>query len=164
MLVMLVTTFSKFIGDAVISSSYLHADHPDGRGESRARTSNLLLNALNTVFSFFVSGHLRAASLSTSSGAGWLFLWGTFLTGALVYIPINVLAAKANGHNGRGAGYAFVALTFLYGIFWSFTWNPGCRRSTRLRSLHNETRAKGHGVPELCVGPRKLSSTRIRHR
>jgi hypothetical protein len=90
----------------------------------------LLLNALNTVFSFFVSGHLRAASLSTSSGAGWLFLWGTFLTGGLVYIAINVLAAKANGHIGSGAGYAFVALIFLYGIFWSLHLEP------RLQALY----------------------------
>jgi hypothetical protein len=69
-----------------------------------------------------------------------------------VYIPINVLAAKANGHIGSGAGYAFVALTFLYGIFWSFTWNPGCRRSTRLRSLHNETRAKGMAFQSFVSG------------
>jgi hypothetical protein len=53
-----------------------------------------------------------------------LFLWATFLTG-LCYITLNIIAwkASATGHVSTGTGYAFIAMIFLYGIFYSF----GCR-------------------------------------
>jgi MFS family permease len=136
MLVVLVTTFSQFIGGAVISY-YMPTILQDVgiTGSSQ----QLLLNALNTVFSF-LSG-IAGSFTVDKFGRRQLFLWGLFLTG-LVYIPINVLAAKANGHIGTGAGYAFIAMIFLYGIFWSFTWTP-LQALYPAEVLSNETRAKG---------------------
>ena len=77
----------------------------------------LLLNALNTVFSFL--GGIAGSFTVDKFGRRPLFLWGTFLT-MLCYIPINVIAAEANSHVATGPGYAFVAFIFLYGIIFSF--------------------------------------------
>ena len=96
----------------------------------------LLLNALNTVFSF-VSG--IAGSLTVEKfGRRNLFLWGTFLTG-LCYIPINVIAAMAHGHVGQGPGYTFIAFIFLYGIIFSFC----CEHFFPLQSRGNAKFSQG---------------------
>lgn len=82
----------------------------------------LLLNALNTVFSFL--GGIFGSFMVDRLGRRNLFLWATFLTG-LTYITLNVIAwkASATGHVSTSTGYAFVAMIFLYGIFFSF----GCK-------------------------------------
>ena len=85
----------------------------------------LLLNALNTVFSF-VSG-IAGSFTVDKFGRRNLFLWGTFLTG-LCYIPINVIAALADGHVAVGPGYAFIAFIFLYGVIFSFCCKDFIRR------------------------------------
>jgi MFS family permease len=84
--------------------------------------TQLLLNALNTVFSF--SGGIFGSFMVDRLGRRNLFLWATFLTG-LCYIPLNIIAwkASATGHVSVSTGYAFVAMIFLYGIFYSF----GCK-------------------------------------
>lgn len=110
-LVVLVTTFSQFIGGAVISYYMPTILQDVGITGSNQQ---ILLNALNTVFSF-LSG-IAGSFTVDKFGRRQLFLWGTFLT-MLSYIPINVLAAQANGHIGHGAGYAFIAMIFSYGIF-----------------------------------------------
>lgn len=107
-LVVLVTTFSQFIGGAVISYYMPTILQDVGITGSNQQ---ILLNALNTVFSF-----LSGIAGSFTVGRRQLFLWGAFPT-MLSYIPVNVLAAQANGHIGHGAGYAFIAMIFLYGIF-----------------------------------------------
>ena len=135
-LLMLVSVFSQFIGGAVIS--YYMPTILENVGITSS-SQQLLLNALNTVFSF-VSGIFGSFSVD-KFGRRTLFLWGTFLT-MLCYIPINVIAAKANGHVGQGPGYAFIAMIFLYGIFWSFTWSP-LQALYPAEILKNETRAKG---------------------
>jgi MFS family permease len=101
----------------------------------------LLLNALNTVFSLL--GGIAGSFMVDRLGRRNLFLWATFLTG-LCYIVLNVIAWKASGtgHISTPIGYAFIAMIFLYGIFFSFGW-------TSLQALYpaeiltNETRAKG---------------------
>lgn len=75
---------------------------------------------------------------------------GTFLTG-LVYIPINVIAAKANGHVSTGTGYAFIAMIFLYGIFWSFCWTP-LQALYPTEVLRNDIRAKGMATSSFFSG------------
>lgn len=81
----------------------------------------LLLNALNIVFSFLVA---FAGSFTVEKfGGRKLFLWGTFLTG-LCYIPMNVITAQANGHVATGTGYVFIAFILLYGICFFFCWTP----------------------------------------
>jgi MFS family permease len=118
----------------------------------------LLMNALNTVFSFL--GGVFGSFMVDRLGRRNLFLWATFLTG-LCYITLNIIAwkASATGHVSTGTGYAFIAMIFLYGIFYSF----GCRcftlsenrlvlifiLGTPLQALYpaeiltNEMRAKG---------------------
>ena len=116
-LLLLVSVFSQFIGGSVISY-YMPVILQDvgitGSGQQ------LLLNALNTVFS--LCGGLVGACFVDKIGRRPLFLWATFLTG-LCYVPINVIAARADGHVGTGPGYAFIAFIFLYGIIFSF----GCK-------------------------------------
>jgi hypothetical protein len=136
MLFVLVTTFPQFIGGAVISYYMPTILQDVGITGSNQQ---LLLNALNTVFSF-LSG-IAGSFTVDKFGRRQLFLWGTFLTG-LVYNPINVLAAKASGHIGTGSGYAFIAMIFLYGIFLSFTWTP-LQALYPAEVLNIETRAKG---------------------
>jgi predicted MFS family arabinose efflux permease len=81
-------------------------------------------------------------------GRRQLFLWGTFLTGCC-YIPMNVIAAQADGHVATGTGYTFVAFIFLYGITFSFCWTP-------LQSLYpaeimpNDIRAQGMAFQNLA--------------
>jgi MFS family permease len=106
------------------------------------------MNAFNTVFTFF-SG-ITSSSTVDKFGRRNLFLCGTFLT-MLCYIPLNVIAAMADVHVAAGTGYAFTAVIFLYGIFWSFTWTP-------LQALHpaeilnNEIRTKGMAVQDFIAG------------
>lgn len=82
----------------------------------------LLMNALNTVFSFL--GGIFGSFMVDRLGRRNLFLWATFLTG-LCYVALNIIAwkASATGHVSTGTGYAFIAMIFLYGIFFSF----GCK-------------------------------------
>ena len=82
----------------------------------------LLMNALNTIFSLM--GGLVGSFMVDRLGRRTLFLWATFLTG-LCYIVLNIIAWKASGtgHVSTGTGYAFIAMIFLYGIFFSF----GCK-------------------------------------
>ena len=118
----------------------------------------LLMNALNTVFSFL--GGIFGSFMVDRLGRRNLFLWATFLTG-LCYIVLNVIAwkASATGHVSTGTGYAFIAMIFLYGIFFSFgceilSLTSVCERilmflGTPLQALYpaeiltNEMRAKG---------------------
>ncbi|KAL5351026.1 hypothetical protein ACLOAV_004600 [Pseudogymnoascus australis] len=135
-LVLLVTVFCQFIGGAVIG--YYMSIILENIGITSS-SQQLLLNALNMVFSF-VSGIFGSLTVD-KFGRRSLLLWGTFLT-MLCYIPINVLAAKADGHITQGAGYAFVAMIFLYGIFWSFTYTP-LQALYPAEVLNNEIRGKG---------------------
>jgi MFS family permease len=86
------------------------------------QNQQLLMNALNTVFSFL--GGIVGSFMVDRLGRRNLFLWATFLTG-LCYIALNIIAwkASATGHVSTGTGYAFIAMIFLYGIFYSF----GCK-------------------------------------
>ncbi|QGI78509.1 unnamed protein product [Fusarium fujikuroi] len=97
-------------------------------------SQQLLLNGVNVIFGFFsgVAGSFGVEKF----GRRPLFLWG------LVYIPINVIAAKAHGHVDASTGYAFIAMIFLYGIFWSFCWTP-LQSLYPSEVLRNDIRAKG---------------------
>ncbi|GKT88904.1 lactose permease [Colletotrichum tofieldiae] len=94
-LIMLVAVMAMFIGGSVISYY-------------------LLINGLNTVTSFIAG--IFGSFFVDKVGRRPLFLWGTLLTG-LVYIPINVLAAKAEEFDKNGGtiptaqSYAFIAMT-----------------------------------------------------
>lgn len=85
----------------------------------------LLINGINSIVSFIAG--LCGSAFVDRFGRRPLFLWGTFLTG-LVYIPINVLAARAEGYEDgaipNSQAYAFIAMVFSYGIFWGFCWTP----------------------------------------
>ncbi|ETI24922.1 hypothetical protein G647_04292 [Cladophialophora carrionii CBS 160.54] len=110
----LVTVFSQFIGGSVITY-YMPVILKDVGITSSSQ--QLLLNGINVIFGF-VSG--VAGSFSVEKlGRRQLFHWGSFLTG-LTYIPINLIAAQADGHVAHGTGLAFIAMILLYGIFWSF--------------------------------------------
>jgi nitrate/nitrite transporter NarK len=80
-------------------------------------SQQLLMNAINTILGL-LSG-IAGSFFIDRFGRRNLFLWGTFLTG-LTYIPINVLAARADGHISTSGSYAFIWMIFLYGIFYSF--------------------------------------------
>ncbi|KAF4894260.1 Lactose permease [Colletotrichum viniferum] len=155
-LVMLVAVFAQFIGGAVISY-YLPA-MVRGIGITDSRRQ-LLLNGLNTVTSFV--GGLCGSFFVDKVGRRPLFLWGTFLTG-LVYIPINVLAARAeNSEEGSlptSQAYSFIAMIFLYGIFWSFCWTP-LQALYPSEILNNEIRAKGMGVKGFISGVASFINT-----
>ena len=144
-LLTIVTVFSQFIGGSVISY-YMPVILEDvgitGSNEQ------LLLNALNTVFSFL--GGLVGSLCVDKLGRRNLFIWGTLLTG-LCYIPINVIAAQANGNIGTGAGYAFIAFIFLYGITFSFGWTP-LQALYPAEILTNEMRAKGVALQSFVSG------------
>lgn len=148
-LVMLVSVFAQFIGGAVIS--YYLPVMVDGIGIHDS-SRQLLLNGLNTVISF-VSG-VFGSFFVDKFGRRPLFLWGTFLTG-LVYIPITVLAARADQSRDdsipTGQGYAFIAMIFSYGIFWSFCWTP-LQALYPAEILNNEIRAKGMAAKGLISG------------
>ncbi|KAJ4185339.1 hypothetical protein NW767_012985 [Fusarium falciforme] len=135
-LLFLVAIFSQFIGGSVIT--YYMPVILENVGITSS-SQQLLLNGVNVIFGFF-SG--MAGSFSVEKfGRRRLFLWGTFLTG-LVYIPINVIAAKSHGHVDTSTGYAFIAMIFLYGIFWSFCWTP-LQSLYPSEVLRNDIRAKG---------------------
>jgi MFS family permease len=106
----------------------------------------LLMNALNTVFSFL--GGIVGSFMVDRLGRRSLFLWATFLTG-LCYVALNVIAwkASATGHVSSGTGYAFIAMIFLYGIFFSF----GCKftlyvSNQLLADLLNQGRHSRHST------------------
>lgn len=121
----------------------------------------LLLNGINTVISF-VSG-IFGSFFVDKVGRRPLFLWGTLLTG-LVYIPINVLAAKAEHHLDEGTSvpkpqaYAFIAMIFSYGIFWGFCWTP-LQALYPAEILNNEIRAKGMGAKGFISGVASFINT-----
>ena len=148
-LLLLVAVFANFIGGSVISY-YLPA-MVQGIGVTDSRRQ-LLLNGINTIISF--AAGLFGSFFVDRFGRRPLFLWGTFLTG-LVYIPINVLAARAEqyeeGSIPRSQGYAFIAMIFTYGIFWGFCWTP-LQALYPAEILNNEIRAKGMGVKGLLTG------------
>jgi MFS family permease len=83
-------------------------------------------------------------------GRRTLFLWGTFLT-MLVYIPINAIAAQADGHVSTSAGYAFIGMIFLYGMVFSFCWTP-LQALYPSEVLNNDIRAKGMAFQSFTSG------------
>ncbi|KAJ5665445.1 general substrate transporter [Penicillium maclennaniae] len=135
-LIFLVSVFSQFIGGSVIS--YFMPVMLQNAGITSS-SQQLLMNALNTVFSF-VSG-LVGSLFVDRWGRRSLFLWGTFLTG-LIYVPINVLASYPVAEITRSMGYGFIASIFLYGIFFSFTWS-NLQALYPAEILPNTIRAKG---------------------
>ncbi|KAK6366420.1 hypothetical protein LTR64_008435 [Lithohypha guttulata] len=144
-LVFLVAVFSQFIGGSVIT--YFLPVILENVGITSS-SQQLLLNGVNVIFGF-LSG--TAGSFCVESfGRRQLFLWGTFLTG-IVYIPINVIAAKADGHVSTAAGYAFIAMIFLYGIIWSFCWTP-LQALYPTEVLRTDIRAKGMATSSLFSG------------
>lgn len=147
-LILLVAVFSQFIGGSVIS--YYLPVMVEGIGITDS-SKQLLLNALNTVVSF-VSG-VAGSCFVDKFGRRPLFLWGTFLTG-LVYIPINVLAHQAETMDNNiplSQGYAFIAMIFSYGVFWSFCWTP-LQALYPAEILNNEIRAKGMAAKGFISG------------
>ncbi|GKT47671.1 lactose permease [Colletotrichum spaethianum] len=123
-LIMLVAVMAMFIGGSVISYYVLFMVKGVGITDS---SRQLLINGLNTVTSFIAG--IFGSFFVDKVGRRPLFLWGTLLTG-LVYVPINVLAARAEQFDKNGGtiptaqSYAFIAMVFMYGIFWSFCWTP----------------------------------------
>ncbi|KAI9164190.1 Lactose permease-like protein [Paramyrothecium foliicola] len=144
-IIMLVTVFAQFTGGAVISYYLPTILETVGITSS---SQQLLMNGLNTVFSF-VSG-VAGSFFVDRIGRRPLLLWGVFLTG-LVYIPINVLAALSNGRISTASGYAFIAMIFLYGVFSSFTWSP-LQALYPAEILSNEIRAKGMAAQSFISG------------
>ncbi|OLN88129.1 Lactose permease 3 [Colletotrichum chlorophyti] len=147
-LVMLVAVFAQFIGGAVISYYLPAMVRGIGIEDSQRQ---LLINGLNTVTSFIAG--IFGSFFVDKVGRRPLFLWGTLLTG-LVYIPINVLAAKAeNDEDGipTSQAYAFIAMIFSYGIFWSFCWTP-LQALYPAEILNNEIRAKGMAAKGFISG------------
>lgn len=155
-LIFLVSVFSQFIGGSVIRYSLSPGFQRGIELQTNNMTSyfmpvmlqnagitsssqQLLMNALNTVFSF-VSG-LAGSAFVDKWGRRSLFLWGTFLTG-LIYIPINVLASYPVAEITQSMGYGFIASIFLYGIFFSFTWS-NLQAVYPAEILPNTIRAKG---------------------
>jgi Na+/melibiose symporter-like transporter len=152
-LLLLVAVFANFIGGSVIS--YYLPVMVQGIGITES-SDQLLLNGINTIISF-VAG-LFGSFFVDRFGRRPLFLWGTFLTG-LVYIPINVLAAKGEdypeGEIPRSQAYAFIAMIFTYGIFWGFCWTP-LQALYPAEILNNEIRAKGMGIKGLLYVSRPV--------
>lgn len=148
-LLLLVAVFANFIGGSVIT--YYLPVMVWGIGISDSSRQRLL-NGINTIISF-VAG-LFGSFFIDRFGRRPLFLWGTFLTG-LIYIPINVLAAKAKGYEEgaipRPQAYAFIAMIISYGILWGFCWTP-LQALYPAEILNNEIRAKGMGVKGLLTG------------
>lgn len=148
-LLILVAVFANFIGGSVIS--YYLPVMVKGIGITDSRRQ-LLLNGINTIIAFIAG--IFGSFFVDKFGRRPLFLWGTFLTG-LVYIPINVLAARAEGYEeGKiplPQAYAFIAMVFSYGIFWGFCWTP-LQALYPAEILNNEIRAKGMGFKGLLTG------------
>lgn len=76
----------------------------------------------------------------------------------LTYIPLNVIAAKANGNVAHGTGIAFIAMILLYGIFWSFCWTP-LQALYPTEVLRNDIRAKGMAVQGFVSGVASFINT-----
>lgn len=144
-IIMLISVFAQFTGGAVIS--YYMPTILEIAGITSSN-QQLLMNGLNNVFSF-VSG-VTGSFFVEKIGRRPMLLWGVFLTG-LVYIPINVLAGLANGNIGKSAGYAFIAMLFLYGVFSSFTWSP-LQALYPAEILNNDIRAKGMAAQSFISG------------
>ncbi|KAF9873805.1 MFS lactose [Colletotrichum karsti] len=144
-ILVLITVFSMFTGGSVISYYLPSILETVGITSS---SQQLLMNALNTVFSF--SGGIVGAFFVDKAGRRPLLLWGVFLSG-LVYIPINVLAALSNGHIDTASGYAFIAMIFLYGIVMSFTWTP-LQALYPAEILSTDIRAKGIAADKFVSG------------
>ncbi|CAK7202016.1 hypothetical protein SEUCBS139899_004734 [Sporothrix eucalyptigena] len=143
-LVLLVTVFSQFIGGSI---SYFMPVIYEKLGITSSK-KQLLLNALSTVVSF-VSGLCGSWTVEWF-GRRPLFLWGTFLTG-LVYLAMNVLAARSNGDISTAAGYVFIVFSFLYGVFWSFCWTP-LQALYPTEVLRNDMRIRGMSAQGLLAG------------
>ncbi|KAF3803796.1 Lactose permease [Colletotrichum gloeosporioides] len=144
-ILVLITVFSQFTGGAVIS--YFLPSILETVGITSS-SQQLLMNALNTVFSF--CGGIVGAFFVDKAGRRPLLLWGVFLSG-LVYIPINVLAALSGGHIDTASGYAFIAMIFLYGIVMSFTWTP-LQALYPAEILSTDIRAKGIAADKFVSG------------
>ncbi|KAF0322696.1 lactose permease [Colletotrichum asianum] len=144
-ILVLITVFSQFTGGAVIS--YFLPSILETVGITSS-SQQLLMNALNTVFSF--CGGIVGAFFVDKAGRRPLLLWGVFLSG-LVYIPINVLAALSGGHIDTASGYAFIAMIFLYGIVMSFTWTP-LQALYPAEILNTDIRAKGIATDKFVSG------------
>ncbi|KAF9892798.1 hypothetical protein FE257_000387 [Aspergillus nanangensis] len=144
-LLFLVCVFSQFIGGSVIT--YFMPVMLQNAGITGSH-QQLLLNALNTVFSF-LSG-LVGSFFVDRWGRRTLFLYGTFITG-LIYIPINVIASYDPAHITAGMGYGFIACIFLYGIFFAFCWTP-LQALYPAEILPNRVRAKGMAFQSMIYG------------
>nr|CBV37360.1 hexose transporter [Colletotrichum graminicola] len=153
-LIMLVAVMAMFIGGSVISY------YVQGVG-IKDSSRQLLINGLNTVTSFIAG--IFGSFFVDKVGRRPLFLWGTLLTG-LVYIPINVLAARAEQFDKSGStiptaqSYAFIAMVFTYGIFWSFCWTP-LQALYPAEILNNVIRAKGMGAKGFISGVASFINT-----
>ncbi|SPO00360.1 related to lactose permease [Cephalotrichum gorgonifer] len=144
-ILILVTIFSQFTGGGVIS--YYLPSILESVGITSS-SKQLLLNALNNVFSF--CGGIVGTFFVDKAGRRPMFLWGVFLTG-LIYIPINVLAGLADGHIATAPGYAFIAMMYLYGIVISFTWTP-LQALYPAEILQTDIRAKGLAADKTVSG------------
>jgi MFS family permease len=111
-------------------------------------SQQLLLNALNTVFSFI--GGLCGSCFVDRWGRRTLFLWGTFITG-IIYIPINVIASYEASRITTSMGYGFIACIFLYGIVFSFSWTP-LQALYPAEILPSRVRAKGMAFQNVVYG------------
>ncbi|EFQ32868.1 uncharacterized protein GLRG_08012 [Colletotrichum graminicola M1.001] len=157
-LIMLVAVMAMFIGGSVIS--YYLPVMVQGVG-IKDSSRQLLINGLNTVTSFIAG--IFGSFFVDKVGRRPLFLWGTLLTG-LVYIPINVLAARAEQFDKSGStiptaqSYAFIAMVFTYGIFWSFCWTP-LQALYPAEILNNVIRAKGMGAKGFISGVASFINT-----
>lgn len=151
-IIMLLSVFSQFVGGAVIS--YYLPTILEIIGIT-SPSQQLLLNGMNTVFSF-VSGVVGSFFVDRA-GRRQLLLWGFFLTG-LVYIPINVLAAFANGHISTSSGFAFIGMIILYGIIASFCISP-LQALYPAEILSNEIRAKGMAANSFISGMASFVNT-----
>lgn len=134
-LVMLVSVFSQFIGGAM--SYYMPSIYTSLGIDGQQK--QLLLTGLNQVIG--IGFGCLGSFMVDWWGRRPLFLWGTFLTG-LVYLVMNVLAARAGSHIGNGAGYAFITMTFLYGAIFSFCWTP-LQALYPAEIMRNDFRIKG---------------------
>ncbi|KAM0285172.1 hypothetical protein ACHAQH_001601 [Verticillium albo-atrum] len=144
-LIFLISTFSQFTGGAVISYYLPTILQTVGITSSKQQ---LLMNGLNTVFSF--CGGLVGSFFVDRAGRRPLLLWGVFLTG-LIYVPINVLAGLADGNIEKASGYAFIGMMFLYGIVSSFCWTP-LQALYPAEVLSTDIRGKGLAANNLIAG------------